>query len=115
MIYGSIINENKVKDDYHTMDELYDHRTILFATLCTLIHKLQCSEWSWKSIKHSDGTSEDGWFIAGINLSEGQISYHQKIEYWDLFKCKELEQAPEYDGHTPDDVIERLKNLLYKL
>lgn len=109
--------EKELKDAYHTMDELYDHRTVLFATLCSLVHKLHphCPAWSWKSIKHSDGSYEDGWFIAGINLEEGQVTYHQKIEYWDLFKCKDLEQAPKYDGHTSDDVLERLKNLIYKM
>lgn len=113
MIYEKIIFDiepvdNKVNtteelhDDYHTMNELYDHRTILFAILC------KNSISSWKSKVHSDGTSEDGWFIAGIETPYGQITYHQKIEFWNLFDCKELDKAPEYDGHTPDDVLDRL-------
>lgn len=94
-------------DDYHTMNELYDHRTVLFAIICKFSDK------SWKSKKHSDGTSEDGWFIAGIETPYGQITYHQKEEYWELFQCKELYTAPEYDGHTPDDVLERLKKTYF--
>ena len=95
--------DKMVKDDYHTMDELYDHRTILFAIVCK-----QHSTSSWKSKRHSDGTSEDGWFIAGIETPYGQITYHQKMEYWEYFDCKELEKAPKYDGHTPEDVLYRL-------
>lgn len=91
-------------DDHHTMDELYDHRTILFAIVC----KLNINH-SWKSKRHSDGSSEDGWFIAGLDTPYGQITYHQKIEYWNLFECKELPKAPLYDGHTSEDVLERLK------
>ena len=105
-----------IKDDYHTMDELYNHRTMLFAALCNEIKIINeelgyALPYSWKSRKHSDGTSEEGWFIAGIETILGQITYHQKDEFWDYFKCKELEMAPEYDGHTPDDVLERLKTL----
>ena len=35
------------------------------------------------------------------------------LKYWDLFDVKELNKAPEYDGHTPDD-IDRLYSLLFK-
>jgi hypothetical protein len=35
-----------------------------------------------------------------------------KKEDWDLFKIPETEKALfTFDGHTPQDVIERLKNL----
>lgn len=99
-----IEGEDAVKDDYHTMDELYNHRTILFALVCN------SGRWkAWKSKVHSDGTSEEGWFIAGIETQKGQCTYHQKMEYWDIFRCEELEKAPEYDGHTPDDVLGRLE------
>ena len=72
--YNKDIDESKSKmtdephDDYHTMQELYDHRTILFAIICSN------SELSWKSKTHSDGSSEDGWFIAGIETPYGQIT-----------------------------------------
>lgn len=94
------------KDNYHTMDDLYDHRTLLFANLCKNNNN------AWKSKRHYDGTSEPGWFIAGIETEYGQISYHQKIEYWDLFKCNELNTAPYFDGYTSDDVLERLKEII---
>lgn len=102
--YIWILEQQGKKDDYHTMDELYYHRTILFAIICRK-YKNRC----WKSKCHSDGTFEDGWFIAGMDTPYGQITYHQKMEYWNLFDCKELDKAPLYDGHTPEDVLERLK------
>lgn len=101
-----------IEDQYHTMDELYDHRTILFAIICNNAYRIteDVTCVAWKSKKHSDGTSEEGWFIAGIYTSKGQqITYHQKIEFWDMFKVQELDKAPEFDGHTSSDVLERLK------
>ena len=31
--------------------------------------------------------------------------------YWDMFKVKELEKAPKWDGHTPTDAINRIASL----
>lgn len=98
------LESNTTKDDYHTMNELYDHRTILFAIICK-----QNKNIAWKSFRHSDGTFEEGWFIAGLETPYGQITYHQKMEYWNLFDVKVLDKAPFYDGHTSDQVLERLK------
>jgi hypothetical protein len=54
----------------------------------------------------------DGMFIVGIETEQGQATYHYDIEpYWDIFKVKELEKAPKYDGHTPSDAIERIGNI----
>jgi hypothetical protein len=53
----------------------------------------------------------DGMFIVGIDTGEGQATYHYDVDpYWDLFHVKELERAPEWDGHTPEIAIERIKN-----
>lgn len=66
----------------------------------------------WKSKKHSDGSEWDGWFIVGINKEKGtQITYHLPIERWNDVLAYEFDIAPEYDGHTPADVIQRLKSL----
>jgi len=94
-------------DGYHTFNELYEHRHVLFAALVADIDD------SWKSKKHHDGTMFDGgWFIAGIELHTGTITYHIPLRLWDLFLCKELEFAPEWDGHTSDDVIKRIEQAL---
>lgn len=119
-------DEVEVSDGYHTFTELYDHRVTLFIALCRLItmdlieYENENGELSidrkklpWRSKKHSDGSEFEGWFIMGIGKEPGkQISYHLPVDSWDETDFAEtLEQAPEFDGHTPQDVIQRLKNL----
>ena len=54
----------------------------------------------------------DGMFIVGIETPDGQATYHYDLDpYWDMFDCRELERAPEWDGHTPADAIERIGRL----
>lgn len=93
-------------DGYHTFDELYRHRAVLFAALCAA-HP----DKAWKSRLHNSGDMYDGMFIAGIETPKGQATYHIEEEHWKLFKCRELERAPEWDGHTPEQALERLKSL----
>ena len=89
-----------VSDKWHTFDELYYHRMILFLTI-QKAHK----DRSWRSKLHHDGGIFEGNFIVGIETPEGQYSYHYGLEYWDLFSdIKELDRAPEYDGHQPKDI-----------
>lgn len=64
---------------------------------------------------HADGTMYDGMFIVGIETPDGQATYHYDVEpYWDMFHCKEVDRAPEWDGHTPDRAIERIGKLAEK-
>lgn len=93
----------EISDGYHTFDELYQHRTVIFAALCKA-HL----EKSWKSRKHEDGTMYDNHFIVGITTEEGQYNYHCHEKDWDLFPVTELPFAPPYDGHTPNDVMRLL-------
>jgi hypothetical protein len=98
-------------DGYHTFKELYDHRITLFITLCKLLDR---ETWEgWRSKLHSDGTSFDGWFILGIGKSAGkQITYHLPMIRWDETEFAEtLDRAPEFDGHTSEDVLKRLATL----
>ena len=67
-----------------------------------------------KSWKHHDGELcfGGGWFIVSAMLPTGLISNHYKAEDWDLFKIPEVEKALyEFDGHTSEDVLNRLKKL----
>lgn len=94
-------------DGYHTFGELYDHRMMLFIALLKSYPKL-----AWRSKLHHKGGEEmfDNMFIAGMNLPSGQISYHTHLEHWDLFEgVKELKRAPEWDGHSPQDVVDRIQ------
>lgn len=101
-------------DGYHTFDELYEHRIALFIALCKTLIKAGHYD-VWKAKQHSDGTMFDGWFIAGINRKSGdQITYHLPIKFWEVLKSEGMhvwDKAPEWDGHTPGDVVKRLLEL----
>ena len=99
------MDKGNISDGYHTFNELYEHRHMLFAYAC------KDNPLAWKARKHDDGSMFDGgWFIAGIDLKCGTITYHIPEKHWELFDCRELEYAPAWDGHTADDVIVRLRN-----
>lgn len=114
-IIASGCDTNKISDGYHTFGQLYEHRIVLFIALCRSIDMYSLNDpMIWMSECHSDGSKFDGWFIMGISSEKGkQISYHLPIEKWN--ECSEfahvLGKAPEFDGHTSDDVLLRLANL----
>ena len=94
------ISRKNISDGWHTFEELYYHRMILFSVILN-----QNKEISWKAKKHHDGTMfDDDSFICGIETPKGQYTYHYKLKYWDKFDVKELEYAPRYDGHKPKDI-----------
>ena len=45
------------------------------------------------------------YFIVGVTTGAGDYSYHYHKDYWDFFNVKELEFAPKWDGHKPEDII----------
>lgn len=96
--------KGEISDGSHTFDELYYHRMILFSVICN-----QNKDKAWKSLLHHDDTMYEDYFIVGITIDGvGQFSYHYHLRYWDMFKCKEYKRAPEWDGHTSQDVIRLL-------
>lgn len=101
------IDIGEISDGYHTFNQLYHQRAILFATIVN-----QNKDKSWKSFKHEDGKycfdSNGEWFIVGIDTKEGSYTYHYEKKYWDYFKCQELECAKKWDGHTEKDVTRLL-------
>jgi hypothetical protein len=115
-------NAGKISDGYHTYNELYAHRTENYMALCRSI-----AHWYrgagepapanriWRSTNHSDGKPAfgGGWFVLGIDKEAGrQITYHLPLSYWD--KClfaETLNKAPDFDGHTSEDVLYRLSRL----
>jgi len=96
----------KISDGYHSFEELYEHRTYLFSVICrSYLDK------SWIAFKHEDGTMFNEMFIAGFSTPTGDYTYHCEKKYLPFFEgVKELEFAPKYDGHTPDDYL-RLDSL----
>lgn len=106
----------EVSDGYHTFNELYEFRK--------LYHALVINSWAkeglydtHKSKRHSDGMPcfGGGWFIVMAILPTGQISNHYKMEDWDLFQCPEEEIVKQaYDGHSAEDVLKRLEDVIKK-
>jgi len=110
--------DETIRDEYHTFKSLYDIRLAYNVALFNLmyINDESVDYLPHKSWKHHDGKycfgKEKEWFIVSIKLPTGLISNHYKKEHWDLFKIPEVEKALfEFDGHTTEDVITRLKSL----
>lgn len=96
-----------LSDGYHTFNELYHHRAVLFSVICNLF-----KDKAWKSKKHDTGDMYDGMFIVGIETPQGQATYHYDIDpYWEMFNVKELPNAPKWDGHTPEEAIRRISTM----
>lgn len=106
------VDTNLISDGYHTFGELYEHRITLFIALCKALSNISNYP-VWRSFSHHDGSAFKGWFIMGMEFEPGkQISYHLPHNKWDECEfAQTLEKAPEWDGHTSNDVLERLKSL----
>lgn len=101
------VDMGEVSDGYHTFNELYAHRVRLFSSLMRA-----CPALSWWSFSHSDGEVWEGWILAGIDTPAGAVTYHlPESEIPFLPAGTELEFGKEWDGHTPEDVLERLLTL----
>lgn len=120
---GQIATDD-ISDGYHTFGELYNHRIALYMLLAKQIaYPSRNGEYCkgdspvWKSKAHSDGSVWEGWFILGIYKSKGQqITYHLPMSEWDkCYFAEELEKAPEWDGHTSEDVLVRVNSLIYSV
>ena len=126
-----IDNIGQVSDGYHTFDELYDHRIILYLSLLSYMnddyrgtyhddgrydHSSQSYK-VWYSDTHFDGSKWDGWLIVGCvnNETQEQISYHINSSYEYLLKARgfdKFDKGVEWDGHTSEDVMDRLTKWL---
>lgn len=98
-----------MSDEHHTMEELYDYRMAYNALLF--------NEWYTrdiyhvhKSIYHSDGELcfGGGWFIVVAETPFGQVSNHYDMKHWGLFKIRSTDTPDTYDGHTPQQALDRL-------
>jgi len=96
----------QVSDGYHTFDELYEHRCLLFIAVMKAHPAL-----AWRARAHADGSRLEGWWIGGLDLPSGRITYHLPDRLWSLLDNAAVatrERAPEWDGHTSADVLDRL-------
>lgn len=106
MSYGNS-SIGSLSDGYHTFDELYAHRNMLFAVLCNLCDEARWMK-SWKSKRNSDGSVWAGWFVAGIG--DGKVTYHMPMSMWDYVNVSEI-SVGKWDGHTSEQVLNRLPGL----
>ena len=108
------IDTNKISDGYHTFQDLYKHRIMLYMCVCRLAIATMYFE-CWKSKKHHDNSEYEGWFIMGLvclNDPKLNVSYHLPMScFEDCNFAVTLDNAPEWDGHTSMDVLERLSKM----
>lgn len=101
------VDPSEVSDGYHTFGDLYEHRRALTAALCKSLPL-----GAWRSKEHhpeDDPIFSGGYFIVGISLPQGTITYHYKLKHWDDFHgVIELDHAPKWDGAQPEDSVTRL-------
>ena len=97
-----------VDDGFHSFNDLYYQRLVLFATIVN-----QNKHLAWKTKCHEDGKPcfGGGWFLVTIETPKGQYGYHYEEKYWDLFDCKPLPKAKHWDGYT-DKAVMRLMSLI---
>ncbi len=91
-----------LSDGYHTFNQLYFQRCILFAQIVN-----DHPNRAWKTRCHEDGQPcfGGGWFLVTIDTPSGAYGYHFEDKHWDLFDCEELPKAKHWDGYTEKDVM----------
>lgn len=102
---ANIDDIGNLSDGFHTFNQLYYQRMMLFATIVK-----QNKEIAWKSLRHEDGELcfGGGWFIVGVDTPEGSYTYHYETNFYSLFDCVELDRGKHWDGHTEKDVTRLL-------
>ena len=83
----------------------YKHSRLFWLLLCAAV-----LSGAFYGITAFDGCFDD-MFVVGLETPAGMTSYHYEMKFWDLFKVKEIPNAPEWDGYTPEDVLGRLQSL----
>lgn len=94
---------NDISDGYHTFDELYDHRCLLY--LCWVL------EQPFTRDTYFVRDHFEGWDCIVMQLGVGQVSYHVPAKYRYLYekRIREGTADHQYDGHTSADVLKRLE------
>ncbi len=96
-------------------EELFQFRLVYNAAFFNLLYKNGIEV--HKSKNHppqSPIPMEEGWFIVKAELPTGQISNHYSLKDWELFHVPEREYTSEWDEHTPNDVLHRLREYITK-
>lgn len=103
----------EVSDGSHTFRDLYTHRYYLFCLAMTMYPEV-----SWRTLKHNSKDKDpmyEGYFLAGMDLPTGRVTYHVEIPFWNLLDnlgIQTLSEAPKHDGSSPEDCLERIFNFI---
>ncbi len=99
------IVDGDMSDGYHTFDELYEHRCLLFINW--MVSDGAPGRVCWVADHF------DGWDLIFCDSYKGQISYHVPVKYRPLYEpyLTKVDSNPEFDGHTSKDVVSRLMEL----
>lgn len=104
------IMPNLISNGFDTFSNLYSHRATMFMTICQ-----RHLDKAWMSWKHFSGGMYNHMFIVGVDTPKGAITYHFDANpYWRLFQkigVREIEVAPKWDGHTPENDLDRIASL----
>lgn len=97
-----------ISDGYHTFDELYQHRCLLY--LCFLYSGDLHGDVLWVADHYP------GWDLVATSVGPSQISYHLPKKYRHfLERFKKVETLDHvFDGHDSADVAVRLERRLWE-
>jgi hypothetical protein len=99
------MDAGQVSDGYHTFNELYEHRCLVFLLLCERVGAV-----SWRP-------HYEGWDAVYLYLTlnpKSQISYHVPVKYRPAYEHYPKASEGEWDGHTSEDVVTRMQHELLR-
>ncbi|NLG62756.1 MAG: hypothetical protein GX539_10965 [Candidatus Cloacimonetes bacterium] len=109
VLRGHLANGD-ASDGHHTHKELYRYRMLYNAHAALAFN---AAGWNVvRSFKHADGREcfGGGWFVVHAETPAGQVTNHYISKYWHHFDgITAVEQAPAWDGHTPEIAALRLE------
>ncbi len=113
-----IVNDD-ISDGYHTFDELYDHRNMLWISLALMMDDRSDFKVEWVREHFA------GWDLIVVEdysrqtqempYEHKQLSYHVPAKLRPLYEARLKEIAAmdhKFDGHTSQDVLARLEKFI---